>query len=287
MARERARIRREQQRKAERRRKLLTTGGVIVAVVAVVVALVVIKLTTNTTSKNVTAAAPASVSTAIRSVPAANFNAVGEGTSKGGIKAISGQPPLTAKGKPEVLYVGAEFCPYCAAERWALATALARFGTFSNLDITRSGVNDGDYATLSFVNAKYTSPYVTFVGKEMEDRSGNALQKLTPQENTLASTLGPTKGQINFPFIDFGNKFVLSGSQYDPSLLGSATAEQIAAELGNPTTKLGKAILGSANNATAAICALTGNKPANVCTSAGVQAAAKTLNSGSTSGSSS
>lgn len=28
--------------------------------------------------------------------------------------------PLTAGGKPEVLYVGTEFCPYCAAENWVL-----------------------------------------------------------------------------------------------------------------------------------------------------------------------
>ena len=39
------------------------------------------------------------------------------------------------------------------------------------------------------------------------------------------------------------------------------------------------------NVITAAICRVTGNQPGNVCTSAGVTAAAKTLpNSGSTSG---
>ena len=40
---------------------------------------------------------------------------------------------LTSNGKPEILYIGAEFCPYCAAERWAIAVALSRFGTLSPL----------------------------------------------------------------------------------------------------------------------------------------------------------
>ncbi len=35
------------------------------------------------------------------------------------------------RGKPEVLFVGAEFCPFCAAERWPLIVALSRFGHFS------------------------------------------------------------------------------------------------------------------------------------------------------------
>lgn len=264
----------------------MTTGGVVLGVVAIIVALVVVKIATTHKDKNVTTAAPAVVSAAVSAVPAANFDTVGEGGSKGGITSISGQAPLTAAGKPEVLYVGAEFCPFCAAERWGLATALSRFGTFSGLDITRSGSDDGNYATLSFVDATYTSQYLTFVGKEMEDRAGNKLQKLTAQENTLASTLGPTKGTINFPFIDFGNRFVLSGSQYDPSILGTQTAEQIAAQISNPATKIGQAVLGSANNTTAAICVLTGNKPADVCTSSGVTAAAKVLTSGTSSGSS-
>ena len=41
--------------------------------------------------------------------------------------------PLSSGGKPEVLYVGTEFCPYCAAESWSLIVALSRFGQFSGL----------------------------------------------------------------------------------------------------------------------------------------------------------
>jgi len=46
--------------------------------------------------------------------------------------------PLTAGGKPEVLYVSTQYCPYCAAENWALLVALGRFGVFSDVSEIRS-----------------------------------------------------------------------------------------------------------------------------------------------------
>ena len=45
--------------------------------------------------------------------------------------------PLTAKGRPEVLCVGTEYCPYCAAQSWALIVALSRFGMFTGLRTIR------------------------------------------------------------------------------------------------------------------------------------------------------
>ena len=42
-------------------------------------------------------------------------NAVGIGLSSRMTKVNSS--PLTMNGKPEILYIGAEFCPYCAAKR--------------------------------------------------------------------------------------------------------------------------------------------------------------------------
>ena len=33
---------------------------------------------------------------------------------------------LTSDGKPQMLYIGAEFCPYCAAMRWSMAVALSK-----------------------------------------------------------------------------------------------------------------------------------------------------------------
>jgi hypothetical protein len=59
----------------------------------------------------------AQVQRQVTSVPSATFNAVGAGTATG-LNAVTGQPALTAGGKPEVLYIGGEYCPFCAAERW-------------------------------------------------------------------------------------------------------------------------------------------------------------------------
>jgi hypothetical protein len=47
-------------------------------------------------------------------------------------------PALTKDGKPEVLYVSTQFCPYCASENWALLIALGRFGTFAGVNEIRS-----------------------------------------------------------------------------------------------------------------------------------------------------
>ena len=46
---------------------------------------------------------------------------------------IAGAPLLTVNGKPAVIYLGAISCPYCAENRWAMALALSRFGTFQSL----------------------------------------------------------------------------------------------------------------------------------------------------------
>ena len=65
--------------------------------------------------------------------------------------------------------MGAEYCPYCAAERWAMAVALSRFGTFSNLRLIHSSSADiyPNTPTLSFYKSSYTSKYVQFTPVEM------------------------------------------------------------------------------------------------------------------------
>jgi thiol-disulfide isomerase/thioredoxin len=285
-ARERARIRREQERRKARQRKTFTYGGVIVGVLAVIAAVVIVGVTRNS-SKDTNANAPASavVTNAIAGVPSANYDLVGKGTTSGGVSAVVGQPALVADGKPEVLYIGAEYCPYCAAERWAMVTALARFGTFSDLQTTLSSSNDvnPNTATLSFVAASYKSDYLTFTTREIQDRTGKALQQLTSDQKATFSAIAP-KGGI--PFFDIANKYFVNGAQFNPDVLKGLTADQIAGQLGNPGTDVGKAVLGSANLLTAAMCASTGNKPANVCTSSAVTTAAASLTSGTASGSS-
>jgi len=179
--------------------------------------------------------------------------------------------PLTANGKPSVLYVGAEWCPNCGATRWPLAIALSRFGTFTNLQTTYSA--ESHIPTLSFHGSNYTSQYIDFNGKESVDQQNHPLDKLTPAESQLFTTIG-TSG---YPFIDFGGKWKQNGTAFDPAILSGLTPESVATTMADASSKPGAAIQGSADLFTAMICGIDGGKPANVCTSAGAIAATTAL----------
>ena len=60
-----------------------------------------------------------------------------------------------------------------------------------------------------------------------------------------------------------------------PADLANLSWAQVAAAMHDPSSKVGKDIDGAANMITAAICKLTHGQPRNVCTSAGVTAAAR------------
>lgn len=49
---------------------------------------------------------------------------------------------MVINGKPTVLYIGAEYCPYCAATRWQMIIAFMRFGSFSGLEYMTSDPSD-------------------------------------------------------------------------------------------------------------------------------------------------
>ena len=118
---------------------------------------------------------------------------VGTGSGVTAPQVLKGQPTLTDGGKPEVLFIGAEFCPYCAAERWAMVMALSRFGTWSGLKETTSSPWDAypATATFSFRDATFTSQYLSFVSVEHEtnDNSGSGTRKLFQPLTTAESNL--------------------------------------------------------------------------------------------------
>jgi len=187
---------------------------------------------------------------------------------------VSGAP-LTTNGKPEVFYIGAQFCPYCAPQNWALVVALSRFGTFTGLTTIRTG-NYPPFPPLdtwAFHGSSYASKYLAFV--PVEERSNvlvsasanpgkpasyRVLQKLTPAQRATVSKYDKGNG---VPFIDFGNKIVLTGTGASPSVLEHMTWSQIAAALTRPA---GAPILTAADFIIASICQLTGNRPASACT---------------------
>jgi len=199
------------------------------------------------------------------------FEQVGTGSATNLIKAVSGPGLTGASSRPEVFYLGAEYCPYCAAERWPMIIALSRFGTFSGLQTTSSSSTDvfPNTPTFTFRKASYTSDYIDFVSVETTDRNQNPLQSPTAAEQALV-TKYDSNGYI--PFVDFGNRYAFNSAMYQPSVLSGMSWKTVADALQRPDSAQAKAILGSANLLTAAICQLTGQQPAAVCSAPSIQA---------------
>ena len=262
-----------QQRAAERRRRMLAIGGITVAVLAVIgiiIGAVVARQGRSSQAGGTSGALPASVQSNL-SVPASVLAQVGAGsTGPQAFKKVTG-PLLSSGGKPEMLYIGAEWCPYCAAERWAMAVALSRFGTFSPLKGVHSSSSDvyPNTATLTFYRSTYTSKYLVFSAVENQDVHHNLLQSPTAAQQALWAKYQPPGG--SYPFIDIGNR-VVAASTYNPQVLQGLTWSQIAADLHRPSSAVAQGADGSANFFTAAICSITGNQPSNVCNAAPVTA---------------
>jgi hypothetical protein len=267
-----------------RRTVLQIVVGVVVLAVAAAIVLGV-TLGSHPSAQPTQSAAPTSVAKAVGSVPASVFDRVGVGSATTPPRKVDGAK-LTDGQKPLVIYVGGEFCPFCAAERWPLAVALARFGAFSNLGETTSASAPEVYpdtATLSFHGATFTSDHVALTAKEVQDRDHKQLDQLTDAEQQLLATYDAppyvqTAGSI--PFISIGGTWQINGAQYDPALLKGKTHAQIAAALSEPDSKIAQAVIGSANLITVALCAQTGGQPADVCQSPGVKAAATAMGVG-------
>jgi thiol-disulfide isomerase/thioredoxin len=278
-ARERIAAQRAAAQRAEKRRRILLTGGSILGVAAIVVAFVVIKLVSSggtTTGPATGTALPASVVKQITNVPASTLQAVGKGTTVSKTLIPITGAPLISGGKPEVLYIGAEYCPFCAAERWAMAVALSRFGTFSGLRGIHSSSTDvyPSTPTLTFYKSAYTSKYLTFTPVETTTENKNTpLQKATAAQQALLSKydVPPYVSQQSagsIPFIDFSNKYLISGASYSPQVLQGKTWSQVAGALSDPASPITQGAGGSANMITAALCKLTGNQPTTACTPA-------------------
>jgi hypothetical protein len=288
-ARERIAAQQAAARRAESRRRMLIAGGSIFGVLVIVIVLIVAKAFTHTPAAagptSASGSTAASVAAKLETVPAATLNAVGKGSATPLI-ATKGQPELTAGSKPRIVYIGAEYCPYCAAERWAMVVALSRFGSFSGLQLIHSSSSDvyPDTPTLTFAHAKYTSQYVDFSPVEMYGPKNNGIifQKPTADESALmtkydAAPYVPSADASSFPFVDIGNQYLVIGAQYLPSNLAGLTWSKVASDVQDPSSTVAKGIDGTANSITAAICKIDKNAPASVCNSAAAKAGAGSL----------
>jgi hypothetical protein len=263
----RRRIAHQQAIAAKQQRQRRAAWVSIALVIALFAALVIAKAASShpatqaatTTSTATTSQVVASATT----VPASTFAAIGAGGTTAQAQSVPGGSTLTVGGKPEVLYLGAEYCPYCAAQRWPLVLALSRFGTFAGLALTESSSTDvyPSTNTFTFLHSTYTSAYLAFTSVELYDRNQQPLQTPTAAEQQLLN--GPGQGGI--PFIDLGGTVMLRSSGYNPQILAGMTWTQIADALTNTSSPAAQAIVGTANRITGQLCDLTHDQPTAVC----------------------
>ena len=194
-------------------------------------------------------------------VPASVFNTVGVTSPVVQVTApipVKGQPTLTGKsstGKavPEILYVGAEYCPFCAAQRWSTIIALSRFGTWSGLGNMASYAHDdvSQHADLHLLQGRSSSRSTSsFRASRSTPTSTTPLRATT---TAAAEALeGPTgvlrevrHAEVHpgsyategdpIPFISIDNKFLVSGASYSPDTLDrTSRARAIATGLTRP-----------------------------------------------------
>jgi hypothetical protein len=228
----------------------------------------------------------ASVLSAVEHPDSTIFAKVGAGTSVSNLfqalpnKSGTDLPPQN--GKPVLFYAGGEYCPFCAADRWALIMALSRFGTFLGIETNASSTIDiyPGTPTFTFAKATYTSPYLIFDPKEILGATNSTpLQSLTAAESKVFDTydVPPYDSTPDgIPFMDFGGLYVATGGSYNVGVLhitpsdnssGPLTYTQIVTALTNPNSAIARAIVGTANEYTAAICTMTDNANKSVCLS--------------------
>jgi thiol-disulfide isomerase/thioredoxin len=157
-------------------------------------------------------------------------------------------------GKLVVFFVGAEYCPYCAAERWAIVRALQRFGQWTGLKQTISAARDEPFLNLptyDFTEAAYTSSHVEFVGRETKDREFKPLQKLSRSEEKLVREYN-AKNQI--PFLLVGGRFMQIEAGFTPKIFIGHTFRQTETELKKAESEIRKTIDAEANIIAALLC---------------------------------
>jgi Domain of unknown function (DUF929) len=221
---------------------------------------------------------PSAVLEEIESIPMSEAAAVGPGTARGRVAPIRAPVLRGPRGLPRVIYMGAEYCPFCAAQRWPLIVALSRFGRFDGLRYSRSAADDVFPNTPSFTfhGASYESAYVEFTPVELQtnvraggggyaplERPDTVEQQVFDRYNVPPYVTPQDSGSI--PFIDVANQFAFTGASFSPDLLARRSWTDIAGQLSKPDSDLAPAVIGTANVLTAAICKATSDKPATVC----------------------
>src|SRR3984957_15983415 len=167
---------------------LITSVSAGVVALALVVIVIVTQLGAG--NSETTAALPESVASVVLHPNDTVIKAVGSGNQPGELTRVAGAAVLRdSAGKLQVVYVGGEYCPFCAAERWTMVYWLSQFGTFKGLSEIQSSATDVDANTdtFSFYKSTYTSSVIDFSATEAYDRDQQRLQQLSPQVSAIFS----------------------------------------------------------------------------------------------------
>ena len=291
-----AEMRAKQAREAQRRRVLLATGAIAVVIV-IVVGLVLVKVIGKDDDDDGSRVAEVGHFRAARGRAHGRHDGPGLASATRSVPPVSRRcrrgidaPALTENGKPKVLYIGAEYCPFCAAAALAdgrRPVAVRRPGPASRAQ--QSAAEDVFPEHPDAVLPRGQVHQRLSDVRRLRDRDQQAGRRSVHPARHAAGADQKIFDTYNkppyidsaggIPFANIGGKYVTSGASFSPELLEGKSRAEIAAALSDPSSDIAKAVVGNANVLTAAICEATGNKPA-VCTSAGVQAGAAALAKG-------
>ena len=177
-----------------------------------------------------------------------------------------------------LFFVGAGFCPYCAAMRWPVVLTLLRFGQLSHLTLTRSGAYDVDpnTPTFGFHRVDFTASGNSLVFRHLEllNRQHQLDERPTTAENALITRLDRppyTRFSGGIPIIVIGDRMVQLGAPVSPSLFKGMDWRQITAVLSSGHGPLWTSVMSETDDLTKAVCAVTGKRPSWVCKSPAVE----------------
>jgi hypothetical protein len=155
---------------------------------------------------------------------------------------------------PVVVYWWNGTCAPCAAENLVVVSSLdALGGKFTGLATT---TESGGIVTIDLRHATYKGPIVLQTS-EVDGPTGRPDQNYTAQarQQFRAFDQKPyTKDPGSYPFLDLGGHYVQVGSGIPAALLQGLTIHRIATDLSNSNSPVTRAIDGSADELTAAIC---------------------------------
>ena len=101
---------------------------------------------------------------------------------------------------------------------------------------------------------------------------------LSPSQQAIFTQYDSTQ---NIPFVDFGNRYLVLGAQFLPSVLRAGNTalgapydwSQVASQLNNASSPIAQNIDGTANRLISTICKIDGAQPQSICSSSFAQLA--------------